>query len=100
MYCCCCSIFYVIDSKNTVISEIAYDTNEEATIKFKPDSSKNSTLYRVMIKNDKNGKTAEYGKVYVNESGGVKKKSITCNPSAFYRTIKSNFLDTSNFSDD
>ena len=91
---------YVVDSKNTVISEIAYDTNEEATIKFKPDSSKNSVIYRIMIKNDKNGKTAEYGRVYVNESGGVKKKSITCNPSAFYRTIKSNFLDTSNFSDD
>ena len=77
-----------MDSNDNVLSEIPYDTKKVSSISFKPNVSKNAS-YKVVIKNDRNGKTATYGtvEIYSTEFGNKKKVSRTIDPNVFVDTL-------------
>ncbi len=79
---------FVVDSQNNIISEAAYATGKSSVIAFKVENSNKGDRYKVMIKNDKTGKTAQYGTVkIVAGENGFDSGKINCDPSAFLRTL-------------
>ena len=79
---------FVVDSQNNIVSETGYTTGKASTISFKAENSFKGR-YKIMIKNDKTGKTAQYGtvKVIAGENGYDLERKITCDPNAFLKTL-------------